>query len=504
MKKIYIVILFILTFVSPAFSLISVISYGGAQTVSGSSFYIDRSSDSAIVDCGVFMNEREFFDKKNYEIPQNLINAKSLVLTHAHSDHIGRVPLLFAQGFNGKIYSTEATKDLSLFFFREGRGFELIKRKYFWFKNKNGKNNRVLHWRLECMDSSKTVEMVKTPMLLGQVQSVYKENFYLCNKCLDYEVKDMEKLFVVLPYNQRSEIFNDFYITLVDAKHVPGSASVLFEIDGKKILFSGDLGSGFSKFNGPSDPAPRADYIFMETTNGVNSFINDGGFEVFRKDLLKALDEKKIVWIPALSFNRTQRILYELKIMQDRGELDESIPIYSLSPSANKINAIYEREIKKGGGTWFVKDIYQQGDIFPKNLKTQMPKTFSSSMIVLSSSGDMDMGVSVRVFERLVPRKDVSIKIVNYVSPNSMAGQLLNKSNTRYKDLDIDIKKYSVFSGHADADGLLKWLSNEDKNVRIYLIHGQKDEIEKMEKFLSIRGWKNVKAAQIEKRIEIR
>ncbi|MDR2772158.1 MAG: MBL fold metallo-hydrolase [Elusimicrobiota bacterium] len=497
MKKTIAVFLSIVFFAQSLIASISVTPYGAAEIVSGSSFLISTDRFSAIVDCGSFMEEEQFFYNKNFEMTQELINAQALILTHIHSDHLNKTPLLFAEGFRGKVYSTKTTKDLALRFFREGRGFEYIKRKYFWDEGKT-----ALHWRKEHSKAIARLKTTQDPKTIGELSGTYKKSFYLCRTCLRYEVGDIEKHFEVLSYNKKEKLFNNFYITLVDAKHIPGSASVLFEIDGKKILFSGDLGSGFSKLIGQAQAAPKADYIFMETTNGAENFLDMSGFESFHKDLSKAVSDGKTVWIPALSFDRTQKVLYELKIMQDDGELSKDIPIYSISPSANKINELYQQEAGAGRGNWFVKEVYKKGGVLPKNLSLKAPKVLGN-IILLSSSGDMDMGTSATIAERLVGRADVFIMIVNYVSPNSLAGQLLDENNEKYKDAKVDIKQYHIFSAHPDLNGILKWLSKQNKNVHIYLIHGQKDDIEKVKDTLQKRGQTNINIAEMGKRIEI-
>ncbi|MDR2860619.1 MAG: MBL fold metallo-hydrolase [Elusimicrobiota bacterium] len=498
MKRIQFIVLFFLIFVNSAFAAVSVISYGGAQTVSGSSFLVERGKDSCLVDCGMFMGEVS--SDKNFEMPAELINAGALILTHAHTDHIGRVPLLIASGFKGKIYSTQATKYLALEFFRQGTGFEFIKREWFWFPE-NGKRSYTIHWRFECMNSLKQVKLLQKPMLLKEVRETYGMNFYLCKKCLKYETAEIEKLFITVKYNEEVTLFKDFKFKLINAGHIPGSASVFFEIEGKKILFSGDLGSGFSRLNAKAENPPKADYVFVESTNAlIDESTEQSGFMIFRKDLMKALSEKKIVWIPALSFNRTQKVLYELKLMQDEKILDKNVPIYSVSPSANRINAIYEKEIKKEKAGWFAKEIYERGTLLPKNLKKSV-SSFDKAMIILSSSGDMDAGMSKKLAGQLLTRDDVFIMIVNYVDPGSLAGNLIERNS--FENKKVDIKRYHIFSGHPDIKGISAWLSSQDINSNIYLIHGEKESLMKMENILK-RKYRNVFIAKIKERIIIK
>jgi metallo-beta-lactamase family protein len=429
MKK-FLVLLISILISSVVSADIYVTPFGAAGMVSGSSFLVERAADSVIVDCGLFMGEDSDSNKRNLKIPPKMLAADFLILTHAHTDHIGRVPFLFSKGFKGKVYSTKATRQLAF---------------TFWTKGK----------------------------------------------------KQIQPFYTAIDYDDKTKLFDKFYFTLSNSAHIPGSASILFEIDGKKILFSGDLGSGFSKLSGQPEIPSQADIVFIETTNAaIEQSFNEDDIETFHKDLLKALAKDKIVWIPALSFNRTQKILYELKTMQDDGSLDKDIPIYSLSPSANRINVLYEKQIKDKKAAWFTKEIYKKGTILPVNLQTKKPE-FDKKMIVLSSSGDMDMGMSKQLLKLFLPRKDVFVMIVNYVSPTSAAGKLLQNKK-------MDIHRYGIFSGHPDSAGLLRWLSKQNKETSIYLIHGDKNAIVTMLDLLKENGWKNVKIAQLEKRIDIK
>jgi metallo-beta-lactamase family protein len=497
MKKLITSIFLILFSISAVFADISIVADGAAQGVGGSAFLIENGSKSAIVDMGMFMDGEEEddsgMDKRNFEIPQNFIDADALVLTHAHSDHIGRVPLLIALGFSGKIYSTKATKDLAYDFFGNGTGFEFIKRKWFWDKE-SLKKTKTAHWISDCRGKIKSLAESSKPLRIDELAKEAQSSFVICAICRRKEAQNIISRFIAVEYDKDMFISKSFSFRLIDAAHIPGSASIVFDIDGSRIVFSGDLGSGFSRLNGENNPAPKADAVFVEATNGAGGAIfNLKGFEVFHNDLTAQLSKGKIIWIPALSFNRTQKILYELKIMQDDKILDENIPIYSVSPSANRIISLYEREIKKEKSDWFAKEIYEKQTILPKNLSRKMPK-FDKKMIILSSSGDMERGMSRRLYKDLGARDDVFMMIVNYVSPDSLAGKLLAGGAD-------NIKRYGIFSDHPDPDGILRWLSNQDKDANIYLMHGGRNELLQLKSILEKNGWKNVHIVKVKEKI---
>ncbi|MCL2390177.1 MAG: MBL fold metallo-hydrolase [Endomicrobia bacterium] len=508
--------IFILIFSVIVWADVTVTPYGAAGMVSGSCFLLEAEGKKIIIDCGLFMEDNdneENSDSKNFYMPEELINADALILTHAHLDHSGRIPLLINKGFKGKIYSTRATKELALALFRERNGFDLIERKWFWSqsqKNKSVDSNTsvVIHWKDNCRKNIKTIEESNKIMLLSEVKKEERVPFRLCKECSAKEAENIEKFFITKEYGEES-LFQEISFPeginfkFIDAGHVPGSASVMFAIKGRKILFSGDLGSGYSRLNGMFDIPQKADVIFVESTYaGKRENFSKKGYDIFRKDLEEALSKGKIVWIPALSFNRTQKVLYELKLMQDAKMLSENISIYSVSPSANAITSAYQKELLKNTGEWFFEDVYKTGTILPENTRLQPVRSYDKQMILISSSGDMDKGMSGKFVSKLVPKDNVFIMIVNYVRPSSNAGKLLAGKGLAGVKTRAKIKKYEIFSDHPDFDTLEKWLSKQNKDAKIFLIHSDDKNSSAALKSLKRSGYKNVFKTRTEEKID--
>ena len=460
-------------------------------------------SVSVMVDCGLFMRgdlQESALDEKNGNIEPELVNANALILTHAHTDHCGKIPLLINKGFKGKIYCASATKDLALALFKNRTGFENISRKWFWSQSQmfNAKRNKkpvVIHWTKNCKNSIKNAQETSREMPLGAAEKEAEISFYLCKNCSAWETENIiAPFFEVIDYNAETEIAADFKFKLINAGHVPGSASVVVKAQNKTIVFSGDLGNGFSRLTGMFDIAEKADAAFVEATYADDKYKLDfKDYEQFRKDLIKALGKGNTVWIPALAFNRTQKVLYEINLMKKEGLLDKKIPVYSVSPSANALNDLYQKEAQNKSGGWFLDDVYKTGSVLPKDLRQQMVREYDSQKIVLSASGDMDYGMSQQLKNIYIAKKDVSIMIVNYVNPDSTASKLLSG---RFKSLRIArraaIKKYDIFSDHPDFDAICKWLSNQENSAKIYIIHSSAQNAAKMKKLLNKKGRKNV------------
>jgi metallo-beta-lactamase family protein len=523
--KLFPAIFAVLFFLLPLFADISVTPYGAAETVSGSCFLLDTGDKKLIVDCGLFMSDAKDLDSdnnisakdKNFYIQKELIDAQSLFLTHAHLDHSGRIPLLIHQGFKGKIYSTKATKELAIALFKERNGFDLIKRKWFWaesqYEKSQGNNKPVIaHWTDECKRNIKSIGYFQDKILLQDLEKNEKVKFILCKNCCEREAEKISEKFVTVDYKEEIQFSNKLKVKFINAAHIPGSASIVFTIDKEKVCFSGDLGSGHSKFNGEFEIPEPVDLIFMESTYGgkINNNI-DSEYEIFRKDLKKALKSGNKVWIPAFALNRTQEVLYELKLMQEEGYISKEIPIFSVSPSANAITALYQKEVsnkedKENEDTqreWFLDTVYQEKSILPENTRMQMIRNYNMQMILFSSSGDMDKGKSEQLAPIMLSDKDVFVMIVNYVDPASSAGILLQNKKLRFnlKKVAAKIKKYNAFSDHADFEMLQKWLSKQNKDTKIYVIHSNKQNTEQTVNLLREKNWNRVYGAKLGERL---
>ena len=471
---------------------------------------VESDSGSVIIDCGLFMKDdlqNIDLDVKNSDIPKELIEAETLILTHAHTDHCGRIPLLIDKGFKGKIYCTQATKEFTLALLKNRTGFENIDRKWFWsqsqrFNAERNKNSVVIHWTKACRASIKYVEESSGIISLGEAKKEAGIDFYLCKNCCEWEAdKIIASFFVDKEYNEEIILADGLKFKLINAGHVPGSASVVLNAGNKTLVFSGDLGNGYSRLTGLFEVPQKADVLFMEATYADEKYkLSFEDYEIFRKDLIKAIQNGDTVWIPALAFNRTQKVLHEIHLMQKEKLLDKKIPVYSVSPTANAINVLYQKEAKEKTGNWFLKEVYDEGTVLPKDTRQQMVREYDSQKILLSSSGDMDYGMSEKLAGVLIPKKDVSIMIVGYVDPQSTAAKLLSGKQIKNR---ARAKKYDIFSDHPDFNAVCKWLENQEKSAKIYIIHSSAKNSAKMKKILGKRGWKDVFVTVEKQKIEL-
>ncbi len=494
------------------FAQISVEYFGGAGRVSGSCALLKVDNNSVIIDCGSFYDEGDL-PSDNSVIDKKLINADAMVLTHAHNDHSGRVLQLINDGFNGNIYCTDATKKILLEMYDDGWNYDYVKKKYFWSKTKRekmqlreSKENLTLHWHSACKNAVKNREESKTEISPMQLKDKYGINFKVCKNCLNKDLEKLQDRFISVEYKDNIDITDKINFSLYNAGHISGSASVVFYIyDDNKIktvAFSGDLGSGYSKITPDKDIIPRVDYVFVETTyGGVKKDISNVDYQKFQETISGAVKNNKIVWIPSLSLHRTQKVLFEIKQAQVNGLIPYDVPVYSLSPSSNGITERYEKEVNfPSRDRWFKNEVYQTGSFLPENYITKKPKEFPVPCIVISASGMMDQGVSYGLINKLLPLENVEVCLVSYVGPKTPAGKLKKGAKhirTTYGTAKVaaSVNIFDIFSDHPDIDELMKWLSNQDSSTKIYLVHGDKDILDKALILYKQKGFENTKIA---------
>ena len=505
-------ILFFLFVYNLVYAQISVEYFGGAEMVSGSCALLKVADNSVIVDCGSFYDEGNL-PSDNAILDKKLINADAMVLTHAHNDHSGRILQLISEGFKGSIYCTDATKKIIFEMYDDGWNYDYVKKKYFWSKTKKEKiqlresrEPLTLHWYSACKNSVKNREDSKSEISLMQLKDKYGINFKVCKNCLNKDLEKLQNQFVSVEYKDNIDITDKINFSLYNAGHISGSASVVFYVfDENKIrtvAFSGDLGSGYSKITPDKDIIPKVDYVFVETTyGGVKKSISNADYERFQMLISNALKKDKIVWIPSLSLHRTQKVLFEIKQAQLNGLIPYDVSVYSLSPSSNGITDRYENEVQHPSrDRWFKNEVYQIGSFLPEHYITKIPKEFVVPSIVISASGMMDQGVSYGLLKKLLPLENVEICLVSYAGPKTPAGKLkkgakvIRVGKNSVKVL-AKVNIFDIFSDHPDIDELMKWLSNQNSSTKIYLVHGEKDILNKALTLYKQKGFNDTKIA---------
>ncbi len=359
---------------------LAAISFGAAGEVSGSLHVLDTGNGRWMIDCGAVAEKSPTgqppagatADEPQgpsvaQSLPPGLESVSALFLTHAHADHLGRLPLLVDRGFAGPIYMTEATAALAVPMLRVLLRWDLgAVRHWTWAKESREQAERehkalYVHWRdcrrrpeipAEAVEQA-TCSMQELGDRLGAPTVRLKAA--LCGECVEQQIAAVLRNVRLVKYGVPTDAAPGVRVTFLDAGHIPGSASILFEValgaKRRRVLFSGDLGNHLSPLLPAPRPAPEADAVFVEATYGPISRKASVREQpaAFRRAVAEAVAGRGVTWIPCFALERTQRIFYELHLAQREKLLPERLPIYCPSPAAREVTEVYTRLRRAAG-----------------------------------------------------------------------------------------------------------------------------------------------------------
>jgi metallo-beta-lactamase family protein len=487
---------------------------GGAGQVGGSCALVENGSSKILVDCGTFYGEEAGPESKkekgDFSFDPKKIDA--LLVTHAHADHTGRIPQLVRAGFKGTIYMTEPTLKLLEEALKSQAFYDdSYERDWLWSKNSNWfgwlfpkKNEKItVHWRSDCKKKGE-----KLSQMHGRYSELSRKlvDCKGCKECSRLDVKDCLRNVKTINFDEKFPL-GGFTIVFRPVEHLPGSAAIYFRGGGTSFLFSGDLGTFRSRTANPVPVSSKVDAVFIESTYGdkpgKNEKETEQEYERFAKVVKGALDQGKLVWIPAFAMDRTQRVMLELVRCGAN-----PTAFYSFSSSGNAMTKYYLENpqlFPKEATKWWTK----LSDLYQKKEKWFDPKKSSrASVVLLTTSGMMDHGSSYGLLDKLLPDSNVVLCLVGYQSPGTPGAQLKAGAKTielkdgKKVDVRATVESFDCFSGHGDARENDKWLG-ENVHSKIYLIHGDPDALEKRKVGLEERFGSNVEIVERNKKYHL-
>ncbi len=434
---------------------------GAASGVTGSCHLLTTEDHKILLDCGQFQGGKAQ-EALNYEpFPFEPSEIECVILSHAHIDHCGRLPLLVKRGFTGKIYCTDATADLLDVMLKDSG--------YIHEKDAEWKNRKA--------------ERAGKP----PVEPLYT---------YDDACKTLEFVQPVL-YDQLIQINDDMRIVFNDAGHILGSAITelwVREGDGEsKIVFSGDLGM----INRPilRDPTiiKKADYVIMETTYGNrNHPANATSIKALLDIVLKTVRRGGTVVIPSFAVGRTQELIFEFnKFYEEHSEYKEELDklmVYVDSPMATTATEVFRRNAQVFDEE--TRNYILKGDnpLDFKNLRFTRSTAESQALnldrtpkVIISASGMCEAGRIRHHLKHNLWDSRSSIIFVGYQAEGTL-GKLLvegKKDVTLFgEEIHVNAEIYNLegFSGHADQNGLFSWIAGfRQKPKQVFLVHGEED-----------------------------
>ena len=428
---------------------------GAAREVTGSRYLLEACGKRALVDYGMEQGVNVY---ENMLLSVAASDVDYVFLTHAHIDHSGWLPLLVKQGFRGKIFATEATADLCAIMLMDSAHIQEMEVEW--------KNRKAL----------RSGEPKAEPI---------------------YDTKDATetlKLFVACKYEQVVQVCEGISIRMVDVGHLLGSASIVVSVteDGvtQSIAFSGDIGNLHQPLLRDPEYITKADYVVMESTYGDRSH---GPTPDYVSDLARILTETfergGNVVIPSFAVGRTQELLYFFRQIKQNGLVKNypDFPVYVDSPLAIEATTVFNEHMRDCMDAEALA-LYDSGinPIQFDGLKVAVTADESKRInedttpkVILSASGMCDAGRIRHHLKHNLWRPECTVLFVGYQSQGTL-GRILSdgvKKVTLFGDkitVEASIQKLAGISGHADQEGLLKWIGSFEGDIRhVFVTHGE-------------------------------
>lgn len=434
--------------------------HGAAQTVTGSQHLVEVNGYKILLDCGMYQGRRKLAFQRNRNLPFDPRSIDAVVLSHAHIDHAGNIPSLVKNGYTGPIYATHATRDLCATMLPDSGHIQ----------------------EQDAIWVNKKLKEGEDP-----VEPLYTQD----------DALDSIQNFVSVSYGRTTRILEGIDLTLVDAGHMLGSASVILDVNDHdagrdiRLVFSGDIGrKGLPVIKDPTI-LDYADVVIMESTYGDRIHEPIGETDRILRDVIQQIVKTKgVLVVPAFAVGRTQQLVFELQKMYSKGELPR-MPIFVDSPLA--INAtsvfrqhpeVYDRE------TLDYMLRYDDEDPFGFDLLSYTRKVEDSKalnvmdgpFIVISASGMAEAGRILHHLKNRIEDDRNVILITGWQAPNTLGRRLVDGVTPvrifgQEYDVRADVQTLNALSGHADSDELVGWIAGMDKRPRrIYLVHGEVEQ----------------------------
>lgn len=446
--------------------MIRYINYGAADGVTGSCHMISTDYGNVLLDCGLFQGR----DKKiysNLEMYFNPSHIDAIVLSHAHIDHCGRIPILYKLGYRGKVYGTKATKLLCEILLEESSKM---------FEEFSGETYRL------------------------------------------FDMEDVQRFldnYIVIDYKKNTKILDKVFVELFDAGHLLGSASMILTVKDKKIFYSGDIGKPNTPILRDPEKVEGADYAIVESTYGsLERHESNEFFDEFENIVLTTLKKHGKCIIPSATVGKMQEVLYFLNEIYEKHNL--KYKVYIDSPMSSKIIEIYEK----------CKDLYDEealeklnnGDdpLNFTNLNYLTTKEESINIqeskepyIVLAAGGMCEGGRIVYHLKKHISDSNSSVILLGNQAQGTL-GWRLSKGNKK-KQVKISQEKFDVkakvyefpsLSGHGDRSTIVEYVCSMKKRPsKIFLVHGERKSQMDLREHLN---FKNVEYTKFLKRYELK
>ncbi|MGK0272095.1 MAG: metallo-beta-lactamase family protein [Cocleimonas sp.] len=429
--------------------------HGATEGVTGSCHLIQVANKNILIDCGLFQGSKEVEEQNGNPFGFDASTIDYLLLTHAHLDHCGRIPLLVKRGFEGEIITTSATQELARII--------MLDSAYLNEQDVRRQNRR------------------KKRKSKALIEPLYSTDDAL--HALDYFGREAK-------YNTPIEVADGIRVNFIDAGHILGSACIFLELEEngikRTVLFSGDLGSDDSAILRNPDKPPHADVVVMETTYGDRIHKD---LEPSIEELFKAINETIArggnVIIPTFALERAQELLYYLHQGWKDKRLPRGLQTFLDSPMAISATNVfarhsecYDEETKKLFADGHDPFGFPSLHFTQESIESIALNNIHSGALILAGSGMCTGGRVRHHLKNNIWRKECSVIFVGYAARGTLARRIVDGAKTVSifgDELAVNAKIYTIggFSAHAGQDELLAWHEAISKPQTTYLVHGE-------------------------------
>jgi metallo-beta-lactamase family protein len=416
---------------------------GGTGTVTGSKYLVQHDGKKLLVDCGLFQGYKQLRLRNWNPMPIEAADVDAVLLTHAHLDHSGYLPLLHRQGFRGRVHATPATCDLCAILLPDSGH---IQEEDAAFVNRHGYSKHAPALPLY----SKHDAIVSLNLLHPEV---------------------IGKTFSPIP---------GWKATFSSAGHILGAASILLEVGGRRILFSGDLGRPDDLIMKAPDLPPEADTVLIESTYGNRAHPKEDVLAELAPALKRVASRGGVAVLPVFAVGRAQALLYAISLLKERGEIPHSLPIFLDSPMAVHTTELLPRH--PDAHRLDAEALHQVKHIATMVETPEQSKALAKRhgpMVILSASGMATGGRVLHHLAHYLPDHRNMVILTGYQAPGTR-GDTLAKGGTTVRihaqevAVNAEVVQLQSSSAHADATQLLDWLKHmKHAPDQVYVVHGE-------------------------------
>lgn len=438
-----------------------IVFLGGTETVTGSKYLIETDSTRILVDCGLFQGYK-WLRRRNWQpLPLGIDKVDAVVLTHAHLDHSGFLPVLYKHGYRGPVYAHEATADLCKVLWPDSGKIQEEDAKYL------GKYGLSKHEAPEPLYTAEQGEQAA-------------------------------KLFRTVDFRQSFKV-GDIHIELHPVGHILGAAAVILRSNGKRVGFSGDVGRPHDLLMKPPAPLPPVDVLMLESTYGDRRHEENNIREKLADIINEAAKKGGPVLIPSFAVGRAQLLQHLIVTLMDEGKIPR-IPVFLDSPMAIRVSDIYRRHHEYHRLS--AEQCERAEHVVEYTHSVDESKAIANQAgphIIIAGSGMATGGRILHHFKHWLADHRATVLFSGYQAGGTRGDKMLQgmeniKIHGDWIPVRADVRILDGLSGHADYAELTEWLkaSNIAPGTQINLVHGEPNALECFRDYLSEKTQFNV------------